>query len=95
MKRSSLLLAIALSALLGACGGSDPDPAQYGADPALRQELLRRTDIAGGQGATNCDGEKGYQRSKPPTWRPRQTWCSMANLVAEGGAAGRELKRRT
>ena len=35
MKRSNLWMAVALSTLLGACGGSDPDPAQYGADPTL------------------------------------------------------------
>ncbi|WP_149193080.1 PQQ-dependent sugar dehydrogenase [Luteimonas suaedae] len=35
MKRLNVLAAIGLSALLGACGGGDPDPAQYGPDPAL------------------------------------------------------------
>ena len=36
MNRIGLLATIALSALLGACGGGDPDAAQYyGADPAL------------------------------------------------------------
>ncbi|MGY0556426.1 MULTISPECIES: PQQ-dependent sugar dehydrogenase [unclassified Lysobacter] len=33
MKR--LLTVVAMTALLGACGGSDPDSAQYGADPTL------------------------------------------------------------
>ncbi len=35
MKRLNLLLVVALAALLGACGGSDPDPTQYGAAPTL------------------------------------------------------------
>jgi glucose/arabinose dehydrogenase len=35
MKRSHPWVVVALSALLGACGGSDPDSAQYGADPTL------------------------------------------------------------
>jgi glucose/arabinose dehydrogenase len=35
MKRPHPWVVVALSALLGACGGSDPDSAQYGADPTL------------------------------------------------------------
>ena len=35
MKRTNRCVVIALSALLGACNGSDPDAAQYGADPTL------------------------------------------------------------
>ncbi|MBB3061702.1 PQQ-dependent sugar dehydrogenase [Microbulbifer rhizosphaerae] len=35
MKRLSVFSAIGLSALLGACGGGNSDPEQYGPDPAL------------------------------------------------------------
>ncbi len=35
MKRTNTWMVVALSGLLGACGGGDPDATQYGADPRL------------------------------------------------------------
>jgi glucose/arabinose dehydrogenase len=35
MKRTNTWMVVALSGLLGACGGGDPDATQYGADPKL------------------------------------------------------------
>ncbi|NZA26553.1 sorbosone dehydrogenase family protein [Luteimonas sp. SJ-92] len=49
MKRSNVLAAIGLSALLGACSGGDPDPAQYGPDPTLPDQqhgLLPSMNVA-------------------------------------------------
>lgn len=49
MKRTSLLIAILAALSLSACGGTDPDPEQYGADPALpdhQRGLLPRMTIA-------------------------------------------------
>ncbi|MDH5823641.1 sorbosone dehydrogenase family protein [Luteimonas sp. RD2P54] len=49
MKRSVPFAAAGLALLLGGCGGSDPDPAQYGSDPALPDQqrgLLPAMNVA-------------------------------------------------
>ncbi|QOY63647.1 sorbosone dehydrogenase family protein [Lysobacter sp. H21R4] len=49
MKRTSLLIAVLAALSLSACGGTDPDPEQYGADPVLpdhQRGLLPRMTIA-------------------------------------------------
>jgi glucose/arabinose dehydrogenase len=38
MKRSSVFVVVGLTAMLAACGGRDPDPRQYGAEPALPEQ---------------------------------------------------------
>ena len=38
MKRAGILAVVASATLLGACGGRDPDPAQYGPNPALPEK---------------------------------------------------------
>ena len=97
MKRSSLLLAVALSALLGACGGSDPDSAQYGADPTLPgQERGLLPDMTIARPAQWGDQlptvPKGYTITAIATdlGIPRQTLVLPNGdiLVAEGRGGG-------
>jgi glucose/arabinose dehydrogenase len=100
MKR--LLMAMAMTALLGACGGSDPDSAQYGADPTLpapQGRLLPNMTIAkpapwGDQLPTVA---QGYTIAAIATGLniPRQTLVLPNGdiLVAEGrGGSAAKLK---
>ena len=97
MKRSSAFGIAALAAGLAACGGSDPDPAQYGANPALPEQqggLLPSMEIAE-------PAQWGSQRpTVPPGYAimpiatglgiPRQTLVLPNGdiLVAEGRGGG-------
>ncbi|KIQ97231.1 sorbosone dehydrogenase family protein [Lysobacter sp. A03] len=93
MKRTSLLIAVLAALSLSACGGTDPDPEQYGADPVLpdhQRGLLPRMTIAN---PTNWGNElptvpDGYSISAIATDLkiPRQTLVLPNGdiLVAEG-----------
>ncbi|QOW22941.1 PQQ-dependent sugar dehydrogenase [Novilysobacter avium] len=93
MKRTSLLIAVLAALSLSACGGTDPDPEQYGADPVLpdhQRGLLPRMTIAN---PTNWGDElpmvpDGYSISAIATELkiPRQTLVLPNGdiLVAEG-----------
>jgi len=93
MKRASLLIAVLAALSLSACGGTDPDPEQYGADPVLpdhQRGLLPRMTIAN---PTNWGDElpmvpDGYSISAIATELkiPRQTLVLPNGdiLVAEG-----------
>ncbi|WP_407351178.1 PQQ-dependent sugar dehydrogenase [Luteimonas sp. R10] len=79
MKRANLLAAIGLSALLGACGG-DPDPVQYGPDPALpdpQRGLLPSMTIA-----------------KPAQWGDRLPTVPQGYTIA-AIATGLKIPRQT
>jgi glucose/arabinose dehydrogenase len=104
MKRSIVWAAVAVSIVLTACGtGSDPDPTQYGADPALpgqQRGLLPSMEIAvptpwGGQRPTV---PQGYAIAPIATGLaiPRQTLVLPNGdiLVAEGRGGGDAPKLR-
>lgn len=93
MNRAALSVAVSLSLILSACGGSDPSPEQYGADPTLPAQergLLPRMTIAEptGWGDQRPTVPEGYSISAIATDLkiPRQT-IVLPNgdiLVAEG-----------
>ena len=94
MKRSdvSVVVAIALSALLAGCsGGNAPELDQYGARPQLPQPergLFPNMTIAepavGTASGRACRRATRSPRS-PPVWASGRRWCSNGDiLVAEG-----------
>lgn len=96
MRRSSLLVAAAITALLTACG-SDPDPRQYGSDPQLpeqERELLPSMKIAdpANWGDQRPVVPEGYAIAPIATGLgiPRQTLVLPNGdiLVAEGRGGG-------
>ncbi|WP_222564184.1 PQQ-dependent sugar dehydrogenase [Novilysobacter antarcticus] len=93
MKRTSLLIAVIAALSLSACGGSDPDPEQYGSQPVLpdpQRGLLPRMTIANptGWGDELPTVPDGYSISAIATDLkiPRQTLVLPNGdiLVAEG-----------
>ncbi len=101
MKRA-LLASLALTALIGACSGSDPNPAQYGANPQLpeqRSGLFPHMTIASptGWGNERPQVPDGYRIDAIATDLkiPRQTLVLPNGdiLVAEGSGGGAPLLR--